>query len=99
MQSPLPCVTSEIVTLGKSQLRGYQHDESKQYDLAILVHKCEGRLFLTDENGYYNDLLAELDKATMGYTLIILTCNKGKLLESTNCLITEDINILATKGS
>ena len=74
-------------------------EEGKKYDLAILVHKCEGRLFLTDENGYYNDLLVELDRITMGYTLIILTCNKGKLLESTNGLMTEDISILATKGA
>ena len=26
-------------------------------DIVIILHKCEGRLFLTDRNGYYNDVL------------------------------------------
>ena len=62
----------------------------------ILVHKSEGRLFLTDRNGFYNDLLKESNEITIGFTIIILTNNRSKLLP--NSLITDDINIAATKG-
>jgi len=50
------------------------------FDIAILVHKCEGRIFLTDRNGFYNDVLTELEEATMGKVLLILTNNKNKIL-------------------
>lgn len=66
--------------------------------MAILVHKCEGRLFLTDRNGFYNDVLDEINKSTMGSTMIILTNNKQKLLEDSFNLISDDISILATQG-
>ena len=66
--------------------------------MAIIVHKCEGRLFLTDRNGYYNDLLLELNKATLGMTMIVLTQNKQKLIDEFNQLITDDISVLACKG-
>lgn len=45
----------------KSQLRGYEYHGSA--DLAVLHHRAEGRLLLTDRNGYYHDLLASLYRA------------------------------------
>ena len=42
-------------TFTKAKLRGYKSDEI--VDVSILIHKCEGRLFLTDRNGFYSDLL------------------------------------------
>lgn len=45
----------------KSQLRGYEYRGSA--DLAVLHHRAEGRLLLTDRNGYYHDLLASLYRA------------------------------------
>ena len=48
---------SETVLL-KSQLRGYEYRGTT--DLAVLHHRCEGRLLLTDRNGYYHDLVASL---------------------------------------
>ena len=44
-------------TLTKAKLRGYASPPSEQPDVTILIHKCEGRLFLTDRNGFYSDLL------------------------------------------
>lgn len=46
------------VTLQKSQLRGYEYRGGA--DFAVLHHKAEGRLFLTDRNGFYHDLLGSL---------------------------------------
>lgn len=45
-------------SLLKSQLRGYDYHGTA--DLAVLHHRSEGRLLLTDRNGYYHDLLASL---------------------------------------
>ena len=64
--------------------------------MSIIVHKWEGRPLLTDRNALYDDLLKELNIATIGYCLIILTHNKSQLLPEN--IITDDINILANKG-
>ena len=61
-------------TLTKAKLRGYTAPDS--YDISILVHKCEGRLFLTDRNGFYNDLLAHEWSKTRGNVVIVLTANR-----------------------
>lgn len=47
--------------LYKSQLRGYEYRGTA--DIAVLHHRAEGRLLLTDRNGYYHDLLASLQLA------------------------------------
>lgn len=47
--------------LFKSHLRGYEYRGSA--DLAVLHHRAEGRLLLTDRNGYYQDLLGSLYRA------------------------------------
>lgn len=51
---------TETVLL-KSQLRGYEY--RGRTDIAVLHHRAEGRLLLTDRNGYYHDLLASLQLA------------------------------------
>ena len=45
----------------------------------MLVHKCEGRLFLTDRNGFYNDLLTHEWSKTRGNVLIVLTANRTQV--------------------
>ena len=45
--------------------------------MTLLIHKCEGRIFLTDRNGYYNDLLREEWARTKGNVVIILTGNRN----------------------
>lgn len=50
--------SEEVLT--KASLRGYKAPvEETPADITILVHKCEGRVFLTDRNGFYNDFLQE----------------------------------------
>lgn len=57
MDNPHPCdVTFDDEMLGKAGLRGYK--PVAKYDCTVLVHKSEGRVFLTDRNGFYTDLLA-----------------------------------------
>lgn len=69
-------VFSEEV-LVKASLRGYEASkEDEGADLTILVHKCEGRVFLTDRNGFYNDLLREEWISKRGNVVIILTANR-----------------------
>lgn len=42
----------------------------------ILVHKCEGRVFLTDRNGLFHDLLADIWQKKKGNVIILLTGNR-----------------------
>lgn len=42
----------------------------------ILVHKCEGRVFLTDRNGLFHDLLADSWQKKKGNVIILLTGNR-----------------------
>ena len=37
------------------------------------MHKCEGRVFLTDRNGFYDDVLANQFQSTKGNVVIVLT--------------------------
>ena len=46
-----------------------------------MVHKSEGRVFLTDRNGFYNDLLADEWAKRSGEVLIVLTANRNKVPE------------------
>ena len=63
--------------LQKADLRGYQSVKGKYNDdVVVLVHKSEGRLFLTDRNGFYNDFLADAWVKTKGNVIIILTANR-----------------------
>ena len=63
--------------LQKASLRGYS--TTSDSDLVILVHKCEGRVFLTDRNGFYNDLLTDSWVKMRGNVILILTCNRNTL--------------------
>ena len=56
--------------LAKSQLRGFQFTEPT--DLLVLEHRAEGRLLLTDRNGFYNDLLSTAYRLLEGRILIII---------------------------
>ena len=58
-------------TLLKSQLRGYSF--GLPADLVVLHHRAEGRLFLTDRNGFYNDFLASAYRAVKGRVVVLLT--------------------------
>lgn len=63
--------------LSKASLRGYQCPPTDAaVDMVVLVHKSEGRIFLTDRNGFYNDLLADAWMKTNGNVVILLTSNR-----------------------
>jgi len=57
--------------LVKSQLRGINHVDPN--DMLILQHRAEGRLLLTDRNGFYNDLLSAAFRTLEGRVLILIT--------------------------
>lgn len=63
MQFCAPQLRLEVteIPLLKSQLRGFEFKGSA--DLAVLHHKAEGRLLLTDRNGFYHDLLGSTYRA------------------------------------
>lgn len=56
--------------LAKSLLRGFQFVEN--VDLLILQHRAEGRLLLTDRNGFYNDLLSSAYRLLEGRVLVVI---------------------------
>lgn len=60
---------SEKILL-RSQLRGFQFTDS--VDLLVLEHRAEGRLLLTDRNGFYNDLLSSAYRVLEGRVLVII---------------------------
>ena len=47
------------VELTKSGLRSFSTSQAQSLraNVVVLVHKCEGRILLTDRNGYYNELI------------------------------------------
>ena len=83
-------------TLTKAKLRGYQSPPSEQPDVTILIHKCEGRLFLTDRNGFYSDLLLQQWIKTNGNVVIVLTGNRGAVPKDK--LVNQDVSTMANQG-
>lgn len=75
-------------------MRGYSSSEPA--NVTILVHKCEGRVFLTDRNGFYNDLLAEAWTKTKGNVIILLTANRNPVADDQ--LANQDVMKMAQNG-
>lgn len=60
--------------LMKSELRGFQVPASRMGpDLVVVVHRNEGRVLLTDRNGFYHDVLGSAWQLTRGNVLVVLT--------------------------
>jgi len=95
MNLPLPKIETSRKLLTKNALRGFSCKDLVT-DIVILVHKCEGRLFLTDRNGFYNDFISNSYKKTNGNVLLILTNNMTATPE--NKVSNSDIVTLGTKG-
>lgn len=53
----LPCTVSRI-PIKKSQLKTASYEDES--DVAVIIHKNEGRLLLTDENGLYDSIIRQL---------------------------------------
>ena len=90
--APEIVITREKLT--NDGLRGYKC--AAQGDIALLVHKCEGRVFLTDRNGYYNDVIPSVFQQFRGEFLLLLSNNAGVLAE--DALASDDVRTLASEG-
>ena len=75
-ENALPEIEFSEEVLSKTSLRGYLSPNSAVADLVVLVHKSEGRVFLTDRNGFYSDLLTDAWVKTKGNILVLLTANR-----------------------
>ena len=91
-----PAIEFMEETLTKAKLRGYLSPASERPDVTILIHKCEGRMFLTDRNGFYSDLLLQQWLKTEGNVVIVLTCNRGAVPKDK--LVNQDVSTMANQG-
>jgi len=65
-------ITSRVLV--KSELRGFQLNGVKPSpDFVVVVHRNEGRVLLTDRNGFYHDVLGSAWQHTRGNILVVLT--------------------------
>jgi len=66
--------------LQKSELRGFQLSPAARPgpDLVVVVHRSEGRILLTDRNGFYHDVIGSAWQLTRGNVLVVLTRNDPK---------------------
>ena len=81
-------------TLLKKDLRGFKY--TGDADFIILHHKIEGRLFLTDRNGFYNDFIESVDRQTNGSFLILISQTRTDPQD--NMLYTEEIDEVSRFG-
>ena len=92
----LPEIEFSEEVLTKASLRGYLSPNSAVADVVILVHKNEGRVFLTDRNGFYNDVLTDAWVKTKGNVLIFLTSNRTPI--PSDEVSNQDIKKMAQQG-
>jgi len=92
---PQSNITSRV--LQKSELRGFQQSELKpMLDLVVVVHRNEGRVLLTDRNGFYHDVLGSAWQQTRGNVLVVLT--RAATKADTDLCDAQLINSLSTQG-
>eukprot|EP00403_Amphidinium_massartii_P011372 CAMPEP_0178426414 /NCGR_PEP_ID=MMETSP0689_2-20121128/29222_1 /TAXON_ID=160604 /ORGANISM="Amphidinium massartii, Strain CS-259" /LENGTH=250 /DNA_ID=CAMNT_0020048099 /DNA_START=209 /DNA_END=958 /DNA_ORIENTATION=+ len=74
LREAFPFCTITPRVLQKAELRGFQL-LSPQHgpDMVVVVHRNEGRVLLTDRNGFYHDLLGSGWQHTRGNVLVVLT--------------------------
>lgn len=81
-------------TLMKKDLRGFKYTGNA--DLVILHHKIEGRLFLTDRNGFYNDFIESVHNQLHGRILILISNTQSDPEDSK--LYTQEIDEVSKFG-
>lgn len=81
----------------RQKLQGYQSNTlDKECNVQIIVHKCEGRLFLTDRNGFYNDLLEKVWPQSKGNVLLILVGMRSQT--PNDSLVSKEVQTMGTAG-
>mgnify|MGYP001254023098 CR=1 FL=1 len=66
----------QCVGLQRSTLIGYEISHPPP-DVAVLVHFCEGRVLLTDQDGLYNDFMRDAVTKCNGQVVVVLTNVEG----------------------
>mmetsp|Transcript_1268 Transcript_1268/g.3097 ORF Transcript_1268/g.3097 Transcript_1268/m.3097 type:complete len:276 (+) Transcript_1268:102-929(+) len=83
--------------LQKAELRGFQLAGARPSpDLVVIVHRNEGRVLLTDRNGFYHDVLGSAWQLTRGNVLVVLT--RTELKADTELYDTQLLRSLSTQG-
>eukprot|EP00347_Sterkiella_histriomuscorum_P023070 403336065 len=77
LQNNLCQVSFSNQILTKKDLLNYQankkYDNQKQNEFTIILHKCEGRILLTDNNGIYDSFIKYQICQNYGRVILILT--------------------------
>lgn len=81
----------------KAELRGFQLTGLRPSpDFIVVVHRNEGRVLLTDRNGFYHDVLGTSWQMTKGNILVVLT--RTQLKAETELFDAQLLRSLATQG-
>lgn len=74
LQEAFPFCNINSRVLTKAELRGFQLAGVRPSpDFVVVVHRSEGRVLLTDRNGFYHDVLGSAWQTTRGNVLMVLT--------------------------
>jgi len=79
LQEAFPYSNINSRILLKAELRGFQLSGLRPApDFVVVVHRNEGRVLLTDRNGFYHDVLGSAWQQTRGSVLVVLTRTETK---------------------
>lgn len=73
LQTAFPHSNINSRILLKADLRGFQLAIRPVPDLVVIAHRSEGRVLLTDRNGFYHDVLGSAWQHTRGNVIVVLT--------------------------
>jgi len=80
LQEAFPHSNINTRILLKAELRGFQLSGLRPMpDLVVVAHRNEGRVLLTDRNGFYHDVLGSAWQQTRGNIVVILTRTEPKV--------------------
>lgn len=72
LQQAFPKSNVQTHVLLKSELRGFQLSRISP-DFVVVAHRNEGRVLLTDRNGFYHDVLGSAWQQTLGNVMVVVT--------------------------
>lgn len=97
LQEAFPHSNISSRVLLKSELRGFSLAGLKPApEFVVIVHRNEGRVLLTDRNGFYHDALGAAWQLTTGNVLVILTRTQSKA--ETELFDVQLLRSLSTQG-
>lgn len=97
LQEAFPHCNVSSRVLVKAELRGMTLTGLRPVpDLVVIVHRNEGRVLLTDRNGFYHDALGAAWQQTRGNVLVILT--RTQLKAEAELFDSQLLHSLSTQG-